>query len=383
MEPSHITILVADDEPNILLLAKMLFQEMGITVITASDGEEAIHKALTENIDLLITDVMMPKKTGFDVCRAIRATPEKANMPIILLSAMGDEYNKISGFDGGADDYVTKPFSVEELKARAKALLHRHQGLHANAPTSFVESHPLIFPQEDLQELGIGLISTGIDVLDQALFGGLPRGSNILVLGPIGYGKSSFAREFIRRGLQDGERNLFVALDDNPALIRSHIQGGLACDIGDYEQSGLLRFVDAYSWSAMSASEEEAFKITGMLELNQLSGCIADASFELGQTIQSKVGGRRVLDSISSLLVNFDLPSVQRFLSQVARTAVACGGVTTLFLLEEGTVSEQVLNNVRYIMDGTIEFSEQHTKRHVRVASMKWSRYSNKWQSLD
>jgi KaiC/GvpD/RAD55 family RecA-like ATPase len=106
---------------------------------------------------------------------------------------------------------------------------------------------------------------------------------------------------------------------------------------------------------------------------------IADASAELGQTIQVKAGGRRVLDSISSLLVNFELPSVQRFLSQVARTAIAFGGVTTIFTLEEGTVSEQVLNNVKYLMDGVIELKEENGQSMARVANMKWISYSKDW----
>ncbi len=369
-------ILIADDEPNILLLAQMLFQDMGMNVVTAVNGEEAIQKATIEKPDLIITDVVMPKKSGFEVCRTIRAIPEIADTPIIILSAMGDEYNKITGFDGGADDYITKPFSVEELKARAKALLLRHKTAPVTHPTSTdVPPKPLF----DEQDAGITHIPTGIPDLDQNLAGGLPRGSNILVLGPIGKGKSSFAREFIAQGLRQSERCLFVALDDNPKQIRDQLSQYLPRPVSEYETSRLLRFVDAYSWSTMTQVENEPFAITGTLELNQLAGSISDAGYDLGQTIQSKLGGRRVIDSISSLLINFDLPAVQRFLSQTARTAISFGQVTTLFILEDGTVSEQVLNNVKYLMDGVIEFSEQDAHRRVRVSSMKWTKYNSQW----
>jgi CheY-like chemotaxis protein len=364
-------ILIADDEPNILLLTQMLFQEMGYDVVTAVNGEEAIEKIVSECPDLVITDVVMPKKSGFEVCRHVRSQsdPKLAEMPIIILSAMGDEYNKITGFDGGADDYITKPFSVDELKSRTKALLLRRSEIKPDVAVS---------PQL-LEETPILKLSTGIPVLDDCLSGGLPRGSNILLVGSIGKGKSSFSRDFVLNGLKQSERCLFVALDDNPKQIRSQLGLHLPRPVPEYESSHLLRFVDAYSWSTLSIPEDEPFVIKGNLELNQLAGSISDAGVELGQTVQSKLGGRRVIDSISSLLVNFDLPSVQRFLNQIARTAISFGHVTTLFILEEGTVSDQVLNNIKYIMDGVLEFSEKDDKRVVRVASMKWAKYNNQW----
>ncbi len=365
-------ILIADDEPNILLLTQMLFQEMGYDVITAVNGEDAIHKISVERPDLIITDVVMPKKSGFEVCRHVRsqADPKIAELPIIILSAMGDEYNKITGFDGGADDYITKPFSVDELKSRTKALLLRRSSL---------VSQEVSLPSFDNADASILKVSTGLPQLDDCLSGGLPKGSNILVVGPIGKGKSSFSRDFISNGLKHSERCLFVALDDNPKQIRSQLAINLPRSISEYETSNLLRFVDAYSWSTLSLPEDEPFVIKGNLELNQLAGSISDAGVELGQTVQSKLGGRRVIDSISSLLINFDLPSVQRFLNQIARTAISFGHVTTLFILEEGTVSDQVLNNIKYIMDGVLEFSEKDDKRVVRVSSMKWAKYNNQW----
>ena len=126
-----------------------------------------------------------------------------------------------------------------------------------------------------------------------------------------------------------------------------------------YEENNFLRFIDAYSWSSLSPPENEKFAITGSLELNQLSGIISDASFEIGQSIKDKKGGRRLIDSISSLFVNFELSTVQRFLNQIARTSMAFGGITTLFILEEGTVDSTTLNNIKYIMDGVIEFKKK------------------------
>ena len=109
---------------------------------------------------------------------------------------------------------------------------------------------------------------------------------------------------------------------------------------------------------------------------------ISDAGHHLGQSIQSKCGGRRVVDSISSLLINFDLSVVQRFLSQLARTSSAFGMVTTLFMLEEGTVDDHILNNIKYIMDGVIETKTDENDYYVRVSNMKWIDYEKGWQKI-
>ena len=371
-----IKVLIADDEVNILMLTEMLFKDADMTVVTASNGEEAIELALKERPDLIISDVIMPKKTGHDVCKFIKSHNELRHTPIILLSAMGDEYNKLTGFAEGADDYVTKPFNVDELKARAKALLNRYKAT----------TIPVASPSPELlfQDQQIPLIPTHIPALNTALNGGLPKGSNILLTGPLGTGKSFFSRQFIADGLSSsGERSLFVAIDDNPKHIRQHLAPLLTRPVKEYEDSKLIRFVDAYSWSTFQQPEDELFYISGMLELNHLSGVISDASYELGQTIQHKCGGRRVVDSISSLLINFEISSAQRFISQIARTAVSFGDVTTLFIIESGAVDSQALNNIKYVMDGVLEFDVVDGKKSIRVASMKWTQSQSEWVGID
>ena len=398
-------ILIADDESNILMLLEIMLKDLEAEIITAENGEIAVEKATAHKPDLIITDVVMPKKNGFEVCRSVRNIPEIADTPIIILSALGDEYNKITGFEEGADDYVTKPFNVEELKARAKALLLRHQAKTASLAKAQVQTPPPtevteVSPEtpttiktttaptppadfnESAEAMQIEQISTGITTLDHQLFGGLPKGSNILVLGKLGSGKSSFARNFISEGLKSDKKCLFIAVDDDPKKIRKKFIETLPHTAEHYQEDDLLRFVDAYSWSSLTAPENEPFAVNGILELNQLAGVISDASYEIGQTVQAKLGGRRVIDSISSLLINFELPAVQRFLSQIARTAVAFGGVTTLFLMEEGTVSEQTLNNIKYLMDGVVEFQETPEGRVARIASMKWMKTNSDWVQI-
>jgi len=361
------TVLVADDELHILMLTAMLFEELGMTVITATDGRMALEQAKLHRPDLIITDIMMPFKTGFEVCRDVRQDPELSDTPIMIISALGDEYNKLTGFEGGADDFVTKPFNVDELKARAKALLLRRA---ARDHVIEATSDP------------IPMVSTGVPLLDEALGGGLPVASNILLLGPLGSGKSLFCRRFMASGLAKSDRCLWLALDDNPKQIRQSIQRTLPHTMLDYESLNLIRFVDAYSWSSFVSPDDEPYAVTGSLDLGQLAGLIADASGDIGHTIHHKLGGRRVVDSISSLLIHFELSMVQRFLTQISRTALALGGVTTLFVLEEGTVSDQMVNNVGYLMDGVLEFGVENDQFMIRAKTMKWTPFQTRWNRV-
>ncbi len=120
-------ILVVDDEQNMRTGLKDNLEFEGYEVETANDGEEGLKKILVNNYDLIILDVMMPKKSGFDVCKETRKNG--ITTPIILLTAKGEEIDKVVGLEIGADDYVTKPFSLRELLARVKAILRRSDSL--------------------------------------------------------------------------------------------------------------------------------------------------------------------------------------------------------------------------------------------------------------
>ena len=115
-------ILVVDDEKLIVKGLKFSLEQDGMEVDCAYDGEEAMEYARAGDYDIVLLDVMLPKYTGFEVCRMIR---EFSDVPIIMLTAMGDDEDKIHGLDYGADDYITKPFNILEVKARIKAIMRR------------------------------------------------------------------------------------------------------------------------------------------------------------------------------------------------------------------------------------------------------------------
>ena len=117
------TILIVEDDPTMLRGLKDNFEFKDYRVLTAPDGEEGLNAALNEKPDLIILDIMLPKINGYEVCRLIRK--ENLDMPIIMLTAKGEESDIVLGLNLGADDYVTKPFSIKELLARAAAFLRR------------------------------------------------------------------------------------------------------------------------------------------------------------------------------------------------------------------------------------------------------------------
>jgi len=119
------TILIIEDDPAMLRGLKDNFEFKGYHVLTAADGEDGLNTALNEKPDLIILDIMLPKINGYEVCRLIRQ--ESLDMPIIMLTAKGEESDVVLGLNLGADDYVTKPFSVKELLARAAAFLRRRK----------------------------------------------------------------------------------------------------------------------------------------------------------------------------------------------------------------------------------------------------------------
>ena len=116
-------ILIVEDEPNMVSGLRDNFEFEGYEVLTAPDGVAGLERALSESPDLVILDVMMPRMSGLDVCKQLKS--KRSSIPIIMLTARGQEVDKVVGLELGADDYVTKPFSIRELLARVKAVLRR------------------------------------------------------------------------------------------------------------------------------------------------------------------------------------------------------------------------------------------------------------------
>ena len=128
-------VLVVDDEKLIVKGIRFSLEQDGMEVDCAYDGEEALQYAKNTNYDIILLDIMLPKLTGFEVCQQIR---EFSNVPIIMLTAKGDDMDKILGLEYGADDYITKPFNILEVKARIKAIMRRMEPKKSDRDTASV-----------------------------------------------------------------------------------------------------------------------------------------------------------------------------------------------------------------------------------------------------
>src|SRR5574344_226268 len=131
------TILIVEDEKNIVDILRFNLQRAGYRILESYDGEDGLAKAVSENPDLILLDVMLPKMNGFDVCRTLRA--QGNNVPVVILTAREEEADKVLGLEIGADDYITKPFSMRELIARVGANIRR-TGMSAPAAATAAAS---------------------------------------------------------------------------------------------------------------------------------------------------------------------------------------------------------------------------------------------------
>lgn len=127
MKKSDIKILLVDDEPDILEIVGYNLSNEGYKIITAKNGAEGVKKAKKEKPQLIILDVMMPEMDGIEACERIRKIPELSDIIITFLTARGEDYSQVAGFDAGADDYITKPIKPKVLVSKVKALLRRYK----------------------------------------------------------------------------------------------------------------------------------------------------------------------------------------------------------------------------------------------------------------
>ena len=162
-------LLIADDDNEIRELLEFDLSHSGYQVDIAKDGEEALNKALKENYDLVLLDVMMPKMNGFDVCKNIRNS--KKDVPILMLTAKGTITDKTVGFDSGADDYIVKPFDIQEVLLRVRALVRRSPAskVQTNSKKEILKIGDIeIFPESletEIKEKRIKLTPTEFEIL--------------------------------------------------------------------------------------------------------------------------------------------------------------------------------------------------------------------------
>lgn len=159
MKKKDIKILLVDDEQDILEIVGYNLQQEGYTIVTATNGREAVAKAKKELPQLIIMDVMMPEMDGMEACEAIRKLPELSNVIITFLTARSEDYSQVAGFDAGADDYITKPIKPKLLVSKVKALLRRLK------ETDERNSETLLVGDIEINREAYKIINNGVEIV--------------------------------------------------------------------------------------------------------------------------------------------------------------------------------------------------------------------------
>mgnify|MGYP000554289814 CR=1 FL=1 len=157
MKKKDIKILLVDDEPDILEIVGYNLSSEGYDIFTASNGVEAVAKAKKKEPHLIILDVMMPEMDGIEACEIIRNTKGLENTIITSLTARGEDYSQVAGFDAGADDYITKPIKPKVLVSKVKALLRRYKENNANQEEDIVKVGDIVIDREEYKVINKGI----------------------------------------------------------------------------------------------------------------------------------------------------------------------------------------------------------------------------------
>ena len=209
------TILVVDDEPQIVRLVRAYLEEAGFRVVTASDGEQALYVARHEKPDLVVLDVLMPRMDGLEFTRRIRI---ERDVPIIMLTARAEETDRIVGLELGADDYITKPFSPRELVARVRAVLRRVQPQSVHSPV--LRAGPITLDRDTrtvtVSEQAVDLTPTEFSILETLMTTPGRAFSRAEVL----EAAQGIAFEAYERTVDAHVKNLRRKLESNPAQPR-------------------------------------------------------------------------------------------------------------------------------------------------------------------
>jgi KaiC/GvpD/RAD55 family RecA-like ATPase len=220
--------------------------------------------------------------------------------------------------------------------------------------------------------MGDNRVSTGVEGLDNALEGGFPKNSTIILMGADGTGKESLVNKFVYEGLEEGEESMYVTLDGTPDDVKDDADY-YGWDFTEYEER--IVFVDGYSWQA--GGSDEQFALDGLSDLNQMNMTFTDALNALGD--ESK---RVAIHSASTLLLYTDPKSAVKFLQVVGAKSSSSGGCLVI-TLEEGMHDDKTVNTIKHVADGVIKTKMEGDDKKISVQRMDKTEASRDWMDLE
>jgi len=220
--------------------------------------------------------------------------------------------------------------------------------------------------------MGDDRVSTGVEGLDEALEGGFPKNSTIIMMGADGTGKESLVNRYVYQGLQEGEESMYVTLDGTPDDVKDDAQY-YGWDLTEFEER--IVFVDGYSWQA--GGSDERFALDGLSDLNQMNMTFTDALNALGD--ESK---RVAIHSASTLLLYTDPKSAVKFLQVVGAKSSSSGGCLVI-TLEEGMHDDKTVNTIKHVADGVIKTKMDGDDKKISIQRMDKTNTSRQWMDFE
>jgi DNA-binding SARP family transcriptional activator/KaiC/GvpD/RAD55 family RecA-like ATPase len=356
-KPLKAHILVVEDNLDQQKLLALYLQRVGYRVSAVSTGPEALNLLMGETVQLVITDAMMPRMTGYEFAQILHRNKDLNYIPVVMLTSLNSLEDSLQAYREGVEAFISKPPNYSELLEIVANLLN------SNVRSRSEPAIPATFS------------SSSVSGLDKALGGSYPVGTNILLLGEVGSGKSTFARHFLVEGLLKDERGIYVSLNENYRRVRHQLNMLTGGSLANYEHQNRFSILD------------------GSQFLNPETGNLIDLEQAVNEAYQTVATNtkinpkiRVVLDGVNTLNIYFEQTAVYGFLARLVRYTQEYNNTSTLFVVEQGSTDERTLANLKSLMDGVFEFryldQTATPSPEVRIANLKGQTFSNEWLPL-
>ena len=335
-------ILIADDEPNICRIAKLILSPDKFDVLTAENGLDAYEKTIKFQPALVFSDILMPKCDGFELCHKIKSNDRTQHIPFIFLTSLDEKQFKSRLLDVHADDYLSKPFSSQDMKNKIERWIKKPT-IHSEDAVIDTDDSPPPSPQ----------FQFGRTSIDDQLFGEIYPQTFVLVNGPIGSGKSSLTRQFIMDGIQKEQLSLLLSFETPKEKLDPIF------NISDAHQR-YLHFCDASRWTAIESAPWRNIDYI----FDYLSNECSQRSFQ-----------RIIIDSFSHGFAFWSLTDILRFID-LCRTLPNHQNQCILWTINSHPQIEAIEYHLQHVMDIGIRMKQHEGEFLTDIEYSKWQSFT-------
>ncbi|RAP24623.1 hypothetical protein DID73_01450 [Candidatus Marinamargulisbacteria bacterium SCGC AG-343-K17] len=336
-------ILIADDEPNICRIAKLIISPDEFDVITAENGLDAYEKAIKFQPALVFSDILMPKCDGFELCHKIKSNDRTQHIPFIFLTGLDEKQFKSRLNEVNADDYLTKPFSSQDMKNMINRWVEK----------PIIHSEDAVVPIEKQANNKPNTFQFGNETLDDQLFGEIYPQTFTLINGPIGSGKSSLTRQFIMDGIQKEQLSMLLSFETPKEKLDPIFS------LND-SQKKYLQFCDASRWTTI---DSEPWRNIDYI-FDYISSECASRSFQ-----------RIVIDSFSHGFAFWPLVDILKFID-LCRALPNYQNQCMLWTINSHPQIESIEYHLQHVMDIGIRMKQTDGEFLTEIEYSKWQSYS-------